>query len=76
MLDGFSGDQRFFLSRAQVRREKYRDEARKNQLRTDPHSPGEFRVIGPMRNMDSWYSAFGVTDGKYYLKPEDRVKIW
>lgn len=76
VLDGFSGDQRFFLSRAQVRREKYRDEARKNQLRTDPHSPGEFRVIGPMRNMDSWYSAFGVTDGKYYLKPEDRVKIW
>ena len=46
-------------------------------LRTDPHSPAEFRVIGPVRNIDAWYEAFDVQPGdKYYLAPEDRVRIW
>ncbi len=76
VIDGFTGDQRVFLGWAQVWREKARDDFRRQQVTTDPHSPGEFRVIGPLRNVDAWYNAFGVTDGKYYLKPEERVRIW
>ncbi len=76
VIDGFTGDQRVFLGWAQVWREKGRDDYRKQQAATDPHSPGPFRVIGPLRNVDAWYDAFEVKDGKYYLKPEDRVRIW
>ena len=76
VIDGFTGEQRVFLGWAQVWRAKARDKALSQQMKTDPHSPAEFRVIGPMRNIDSWYTAFGVTDGKYYVKPEDRVRIW
>jgi putative endopeptidase len=54
-----------------------RDEAAKQQVATDPHSPAEFRVIGPLRNSDAWYDAFSVQPGtKYYLAPADRVRIW
>jgi putative endopeptidase len=77
VLDGFSGDQRVFLGWAQVWRVKMRDDAMRSLVVSDPHSPAIFRVIGPTRNIDDWYQAFGVKDGdKYYLKPEDRVKIW
>jgi putative endopeptidase len=77
VLDGFTGDQRVFLGWAQVWRGKYRDATMQRLVASNPHSPPEFRVIGPMRNIDAWYEAFGVqpTD-KYYVKPEDRVRLW
>ena len=76
-LDGFTGDQRVFMGFAQVWRSKYRDDAIKQQVATDPHSPAVFRVIGPVRNIDAWYKAFNVQPGdKYYLAPEARVRIW
>jgi putative endopeptidase len=56
---------------------RYREDALKQQVQTDPHSPAEFRVIGPLRNSDAWYEAFGVEPGtEYYLAPNDRVRIW
>ncbi|MFT4076771.1 MAG: M13-type metalloendopeptidase [Asticcacaulis sp.] len=77
VLDGFTGDQRVFMGFAQVWRSKYRLEALKLQVTTDPHSPAVFRVIGPVRNIDAWYKAFNVQLGdKYYIAPEDRVRIW
>ena len=77
VLDGFSGDQRFFLSFGQIWRSKYRDGALRQQVLSNPHSPGEFRVIGPTRNDDAWYEAFGVQPGeKYYLAPDQRVRLW
>ncbi len=77
VLDGITGDQRFFYGWAQVWQSKYREDALRNQIATDPHSPAEFRVIGPVRNSDAWYDAFDVQPGdKYYLAPEDRVRIW
>ncbi|ESQ92945.1 peptidase M13 [Asticcacaulis sp. AC460] len=76
VLDGFTGDQRFFLAAGQVWRSKRRDATMIQLLSVDPHSPAEFRSIGPSRNIDAWYEAFKVVDGKYYLKPEDRVRIW
>jgi putative endopeptidase len=77
VLDGTTGDQRFFYGWAQVWQSKMRDDALRNQIATDSHSPAEFRVIGPVRNVDAWYEAFGVQPGsKYYLAPEDRVRIW
>ncbi len=76
-LDGFTGDQRFFMSHAQVWRGMYRDDAQVNQLRTDPHSPAAARGSIPERNVDAWYSAFGVQEtDKAFIKPEDRVHIW
>jgi putative endopeptidase len=77
VLDGTTGEQRFFYGWAQVWESKMRDEALKQQVATDPHSPAEFRVIGPLRNLDAWYDAFDVQPGsKYYLAPADRVRIW
>jgi putative endopeptidase len=76
VLDGFTGDQRFFLAFGQAWRGKQRDDAMRNQMASDPHTPRKFRVIGPLRNVDAWYTAFGVTDGKYYLKPNERTRIW
>jgi putative endopeptidase len=77
VLDGFTGDQRVFMGFAQVWRSKYRDDTLKQQVTADPHSPAVFRVIGPVRNIDAWYDAFGVKPGDtYYVKPEDRVRIW
>lgn len=77
VINGFTGDQRFFLGWAQVWRTKYREERLRLQIQTDPHSPGEFRVRGVVPNVDAWYKAFNVqpTD-KAYLTPEQRVKIW
>jgi predicted metalloendopeptidase len=76
-LKGLTGDQRFFLAWAQGWRELIREEALRNQVLTDPHSPTPFRVNGVVRNVDAWYSAFHVHPGdKLYLSPEDRVHIW
>jgi putative endopeptidase len=76
-LDGFSGDQRVFLGWAQAWRGKVSDAYVRNQVVSDPHSPREFRVIGPTRNIDAWYDAFKVMPGdKMYLAPADRVRIW
>jgi len=77
VLEGFSGDQRFFLGWAQAFRSLERDEALRNQILTDVHSPTEFRVNGVVRNVDDWYQAFGVgPTEKLYLPPSDRVHIW
>jgi len=77
VINGLTGDQRFFLSWAQVWRAKYREPVLREQVLSDVHSPAYFRVNGPVRNMDAWYAAFGVQPGdKLYLKPEDRVSIW
>jgi putative endopeptidase len=77
VIDGLSGDQRFFLAYAQVWREKYRDGALRELVMSDVHSPSQFRVNGPLPNIDAWYSAFSVQPGdKLYIKPEDRVRIW
>ena len=77
VLDGWTGDQRVFLGQAQVWRQKARLDALKQQTVVDVHSPAEFRVNGPVRNIDAWYEAFGVKPGdKLYLKPEHRVRIW
>ena len=77
VIDGLSGDQRFFLSFAQAWREKIRDDAQREGLASDPHSPPMYRVIGPTRNIDAWYAAFDVKPGtKYYLAPDQRVRIW
>lgn len=75
--DGLSGTQRFFLGWAQAWRSKYRDEALRNLVLTNPHSPPNFRVNGVVRNMAAWYEAFGVTqDNALYLPPDQRVTIW
>lgn len=77
IIDGLTGDQRFFLAWAQVWKRKYRDAVLINRLKSDPHSPAEFRVNGVVRNMDEWYEAFDVKEGDaLYLAPEDRVSIW
>jgi putative endopeptidase len=77
VLDGLTGDQRFFLSWAQVWRAKYRDGALRELVMSDVHSPAYFRVNGPLPNMDAWYEAFNVQPGdKLYIKPADRVSIW
>jgi putative endopeptidase len=75
--DGLSGDQRFFLSFAQVWRALERDEQLRRLVLSNPHSPPKFRVNGVVRNMDPWYAAFQVQPGdKLYLAPEERVRIW
>jgi len=77
VLDGFTGDQRFFLAFGQIWRAKYRDGAMRQQILSNPHSPPMFRVIGPTRNIDDWYSAFDVKAGdKEYLPPDKRVRLW
>ena len=77
VIDGLTGDQRFFLAYAQIWQRKFRDEALLNRLKTDPHSPGEYRANGIVRNFDAWYEAFNVQPGDaLYLPPEKRVKIW
>jgi putative endopeptidase len=76
-LDGFSGEQRVFLGWAQAWRGKVSDAYVRKQVVDDPHSPRQFRVIGPVRNIDAWYDAFKVMPGdKMYLSPSDRVRIW
>jgi predicted metalloendopeptidase len=77
VLDGTTGDQRFFLGWAQVWRSVVRDQALRNQVLSDPHSPSRYRVNGVVRNLDQWYSAFDVKPGDpLYLPPEQRVRIW
>ena len=77
VLEGLTGDQRFFLAWAQIWKSKYRDEAMINQVKVGPHSPPQFRINGPLRNLDEWYKAFNVQpDDALYLKPEERVRIW
>ncbi|MDM3871853.1 M13 family metallopeptidase [Porticoccus sp. W117] len=77
VIDGFTGDQRFFLAYAQVWRGKTREQRQIQLLKSDPHSPGEFRVNGIVRNVDAWYEAFNVQPGDaLYLPPEQRVRIW
>ena len=76
-IDGFTPEQRFFLAGAQMWQTKYRDEALKKQVLTNPHSPGKFRVIGPFSNMPEFYAAFGVKEGDKMFRPESvRAKIW
>jgi len=74
--EGLTGDQQFFLAFGQAWASKVREAALRQQIATDPHSPGEFRTA-TVRNQDAWYPAFDVKPGdKLYLPPEDRVKIW
>jgi putative endopeptidase len=77
VIDGLTGDQRFFLSWAQVWRTKIRDGQLREYVMSDVHSPPYFRVNGPLPNINEWYAAFDVHPGdKLYIKPEDRVSIW
>ncbi|MCG6950692.1 MAG: peptidase M13 [Acidobacteria bacterium] len=77
VLDGMTGDQRFFMGIGQVWKTKSTDEALRNQVLTDPHSPAEFRVNGPLPNMPEFVAAFDVKEGDgMWLPPEERVKIW
>lgn len=77
LIDGFTPEQRFFISWATVWRTKSRDEALKSQVKTDPHSPGMYRAVVPIQNVDAFYDAFDIKKGdKMYVEPEKRVKIW
>jgi putative endopeptidase len=77
IIDGFTGDQRFFLAYAQLWKGKIRDDALIQQLSSDPHSPAVYRSNGVVRNMDEWYEAFDVQPGDaLYLPPEERIRIW
>ena len=76
-IDGFTAEQRFFMSWATVWRTLTRDEALRTQIKTDPHSPGKTRAIQPLLNIDAFYAAFDITEGDtMYLAPEKRVRIW
>ncbi|MBF4517048.1 M13 family metallopeptidase [Flavobacterium sp. ANB] len=77
LIDGFTPEQRFFISWATVWRTKTRDEAIKNQVKTDPHSPGMYRAYVPIQNVEAFYQAFGIKKGDLmYVEPDKRVKIW
>ncbi len=77
VIDGFTGDQRFFIGFAQIWRTLQRTGALRQQLMTNPHSPGQIRAVAPLRNIDAWYKAFNVKPGdKEYIAPADRVRIW
>ena len=77
VIDGYTAEQRLFMGLAQARRGKARDAALISQVKSDPHSPSEFRVNGSMRNHPGFYEAYGVKAGdKMYLKPEERVIFW
>jgi putative endopeptidase len=76
VIDGYTGDQRFFIAYAQSWATKMRDEALRSRIATDGHAPGQYRAL-TVRNIDAWYRAFGVQPGeKLYLRPEQRVRIW
>ena len=76
-IDGFTPDQRFFLSWAQVWRGSQRPEAAAQRILTDPHSPEQYRSNAPLTNIDAWYNAFDIKPGdKMYKKVEDRIKVW
>lgn len=77
IIEGLTGDQRFFMAWGQVWRNKIRDKALAQQMVGDPHAPARYRVNGVVRNFDEWYEAFGITeDHELYLAPEDRIRIW
>jgi putative endopeptidase len=77
VLDGFTGEQRFFIGWAQVWRAKYRDAEAMRRLAVDPHSPAEFRCNGVVRNLSEFHEAFNVKEGdKLWLPPRQRVRIW
>ena len=77
VIDGLTGDQRFFIAYAQAWQQKSREDAERAQVLTDPHSPAKYRVNGIVRNVDAWYKAFNIQPGdKLYLAPEQRVRIW
>ncbi|HKJ91762.1 MAG TPA: M13-type metalloendopeptidase, partial [Longimicrobiales bacterium] len=77
VIDGMTGDQRFFIGWAQIWRNRSRPEELRNRLLTDPHAPNRYRVNGPLANMDEFYKAFGVRPGDaMFLPPEARVRIW
>ena len=77
VLDGYTGDQRLYLSFGQVWRTKMRDSAVRTQTLSNEHTVAQFRVIGPTRNQDDWYTAFDVKPGEtYYLPPGQRVRLW
>jgi endothelin-converting enzyme/putative endopeptidase len=77
VIDGYTGDQRFFIAYAQAWQGKTREGALRTQLLSNPHSPDKYRVDGIVRNFDPWYKAFNVQPGdKLYLPPEQRVHVW
>ncbi|AWI25028.1 M13 family metallopeptidase [Flavobacterium pallidum] len=77
LIDGFTPEQRFFISWATIWRGKIRDEAIKNQVKTDPHSPAMYRAYVPLQNVDAFYEAFGIKPGDGMFVPsEKRVRIW
>ena len=77
VIDGYTGDQRFFLALGQDQRSKQQDGFLRQQILSDPHTPDKYRAIGITRNQDAWYAAFGVKPGdKYYLPPDQRVHMW
>jgi predicted metalloendopeptidase len=77
VIDGFTGDQRFFIGWAQVWRRKYTDANLLNRLKTDPHSPSEFRCNGVVSNIPAFYTAFEVKEGdRMHIAPDRRVSIW
>jgi putative endopeptidase len=77
VIDGLTGDQRFFLAYAQVWKSKAREDSLRSQVTTDPHSPARYRTIAPLRNVDAWYEAFNISPSdKMYIPPEKRVHIW
>lgn len=77
VIEGFTGDQRFFMGWAQVWRIKHRDAYLRQLLRTDSHAPGQYRAVGPLAHVPAFYTAFGVQPGDaLYLAPEARIKLW
>lgn len=76
VIDGLTGDQRFFIAYAQTWATKMREEALRQRIATDGHAPGNYRAL-TVRNLDAWYKAFDVKEGdKLYLAPDKRVKVW
>jgi putative endopeptidase len=76
-IDGFTAEQRFFMSWATIWRTLIREDALRTQIKTDPHSPGKVRAVQPLLNVDAFYEAFDIKEGdKMYLAPEKRVRIW
>lgn len=77
VIDGLTGDQRFFMGYSQIWRSKIVEKSMRNRVATDSHSPGEFRVLGILSNMTEFYDAFDIKEGDaMYIAPEKRVKIW
>jgi predicted metalloendopeptidase len=77
VIDGLTGDQRFFMGWAQVWRSKDREEYLRQMVLTNPHPPNEFRANGPLSHIDAFYDAFDVRPGdKLYVEPAKRVRIW